>query len=79
MLATLLVRGPFHSEDRNWIMRVLLRIYDPVLNWAVGHRKMVLSCAVLLLAAALVRAVGCRGRYWLLWLACSPAPQARRV
>src|SRR4051812_4952249 len=47
-----LVRGPFHSEDRNWVMRVLLRIYDPVLDWALLHRKTVLSGAALLLVAA---------------------------
>ena len=58
VLCTLLVRGPFHSEDRNWIMRVLLRIYDPVLDWALGHRKTVMGCAALLLAGALMIAVG---------------------
>jgi Cu(I)/Ag(I) efflux system membrane protein CusA/SilA len=58
VLCTLLVRGPFHSEDRNWVMRVLLRIYDPVLNWALQHRKTVLSFAATLLVAALVIAIG---------------------
>jgi copper/silver efflux system protein len=58
VLCTWLVRGPFHSEDRNIIMRVLLRIYDPVLNWALMHRKTVMSFAVLLLVAALVLAFG---------------------
>src|SRR6185436_2051692 len=47
VLCTWLVRGPFHSEDRNWIMRVLLRIYDPALNWALIHRKTVMSFAAL--------------------------------
>jgi len=58
VLCTLLVRGPFHSEDRNWIMRGLLRIYDPVLNWALGHRKMVMALATLLLVSALAIAIG---------------------
>jgi Cu(I)/Ag(I) efflux system membrane protein CusA/SilA len=58
VLCTLLVRGPFHSEDRNWIMRVLLRIYDPVLNWALGHRKTVMTFATVLLVSALAVAVG---------------------
>src|ERR1041385_7163702 len=53
-----LVRGPFHAEDRNWIMRVLLRIYDPVLDWALAHRKTVLAGAALLLASALTLAFG---------------------
>ncbi len=58
VLCTLLVRGPFHSEDRNWIMRGLLRIYDPVLNWALAHRKMVMALATLLLVSALAIAIG---------------------
>ncbi|MGH8527053.1 MAG: efflux RND transporter permease subunit, partial [Gammaproteobacteria bacterium] len=53
-LCAWLVRGPFHSEDRNWVMRGLLAIYDPVLNWALRHRKIVISGAALLLALALV-------------------------
>jgi len=58
VLASLLVRGPFHSEDRNWLMRVLLRIYDPVLEWALRWRKTVMLGAGLLLASALVLAFG---------------------
>ncbi len=57
-LCTFLVRGPFHGEDRNWVMRFLLALYDPVLNWALRHRKTVLSLAALLLASALVVAFG---------------------
>lgn len=58
VLASVLVRGPFHSEDRNWIMRGLLAIYDPVLDWALRWRKTVMLGAGLLLAAALVLAFG---------------------
>ncbi len=58
VLCTLLVRGPFHSEDRNIVMRLLLRIYDPVLNWALTHRIAVMSFAGMLLASALVLAFG---------------------
>ncbi|MEW6157623.1 MAG: CusA/CzcA family heavy metal efflux RND transporter [Verrucomicrobiota bacterium] len=57
-LAAALVRGPFHSEDRNIVMRFLLRLYDPVLNWALLHRKTVLMLAGLLLISALVLAFG---------------------
>src|SRR5688572_6003058 len=53
-----LVRGPFHSEDRNWVMRGLLRIYDPALNWALQHRRTVLGLAGLFLVSALVLAFG---------------------
>ena len=58
VLAVLLVRGPFHSEDRNIVMRGLLKIYDPVLSWALNHRKTTMSFAAALLAAALVIAFG---------------------
>ncbi len=58
VLCTYLVRGPFHSEDRNWLMRFLLAIYDPVLNWALEHRKTVLSLAATLLAACTLLAFG---------------------
>ena len=58
VLASVLVRGPFHSEDRNWLMRGLLAIYDPVLDWALRWRKTVMLGAGLLLASALVLAFG---------------------
>ena len=58
VLCSLLVRGPFHAEDRNIIMRVLLKIYDPVLNWALNHRKTVIGAAAMLLATALLIAFG---------------------
>jgi copper/silver efflux system protein len=57
-LCAWLVRGPFHAEDRNWVMRGLLAIYDPVLNWALRHRRVVIGAAALLLAIALVLAFG---------------------
>src|SRR3954469_4296647 len=57
-LCSLLVRGPFHGEDRNWVMRFLLRIYDPVLGWALGHRRTVLAAAASLLAVSLILAFG---------------------
>src|SRR6185295_17045248 len=34
VLCSVLVRGPFHGEDRNVIMKSLLKIYDPTLSWA---------------------------------------------
>ncbi|MCL4789485.1 MAG: efflux RND transporter permease subunit [Verrucomicrobia bacterium] len=58
VLCSLLVRGPFHGEDRNLVMRLLLKIYDPALNWALNHRKTVMSAAALLLATALLTAFG---------------------
>lgn len=58
VLCSLLVRGPFHGEEHNIVMRLLLKIYDPALNWALTHRKMVISAAAALLAVALVLAFG---------------------
>ena len=58
VFATLLVRGPFKRESDNWLMRSLLRIYDPVLDWALGHRKTVLGLAAGLLAVCLLIAFG---------------------
>ncbi len=58
VLCSLLVRGPFHSEGDNWVMKFLLRLYDPVLRWAIRHPVPVLSAAALLLASALTIAFG---------------------
>jgi Cu(I)/Ag(I) efflux system membrane protein CusA/SilA len=58
VLCALLVRGPFHSEEKNLVMRFLLRLYDPALNWALRCRKTVLGGAGLLLVSALVLAFG---------------------
>jgi copper/silver efflux system protein len=58
VLCTFLVRGPFHSEDRNWLMRALLALYDPVLDWALRCRKAVLAVAATLLAFCCVVAFG---------------------
>jgi Cu(I)/Ag(I) efflux system membrane protein CusA/SilA len=58
VLCTLLVRGPFHAEEHNWVMKFLLRLYDPVLDWALVHRKTVLGLAASLLAFCAVLAFG---------------------
>lgn len=58
VLASLLVRGPFHREQDNWLMRGLLAIYGPVLNWSLAHRRTVLGLASALLALALAIALG---------------------
>jgi Cu(I)/Ag(I) efflux system membrane protein CusA/SilA len=52
VLCTFLVRGPFHREQDNIVMRLLLRLYDPALDWALRHRKTVLAGAAALLAGA---------------------------
>ena len=58
VLCSLLVRGPFHREEDNWIMKVLLAIYDPVLNWSLRHRVVVLAFAATLLLSAVTIAFG---------------------
>ena len=58
VLCSFLVRGPFHREEDNRIMRVLLGIYDPCLRWSLRHPATVLGSALALLIAALVIAFG---------------------
>ena len=58
VFCTILVRGPFKPESGNWLMKFLLRLYDPVLDWALGHRRTVLAAAGSLLAVCLVIAFG---------------------
>ena len=58
VLCTFLVRGPFHAEERNWVMRALLALYEPVLDWALRRRKTVLTLAATLLAICGVIAFG---------------------
>ncbi len=54
VLCTWLVRGPFHSEEQNIIMRTLLRLYDPALDFALRWRKTVIGIAVALLVMAVL-------------------------
>ncbi len=58
VLCAWLVRGPFHAAENNWVMRVLLRIYTPTLDWALRHRAAVICTAMMILASALLVAFG---------------------
>lgn len=58
VLCSLLVRGPFHPEGSNFVMRPLLRLYGPALDWALSHGRLVLALAAGLLGAALFLAFG---------------------
>jgi len=58
VLCTWLVRGPFHSEDRNVVMRGLLRLYEPALDFALRRRAIVLAIAGILLMLAIIIAFG---------------------
>ncbi|HEV2971569.1 MAG TPA: efflux RND transporter permease subunit [Pirellulales bacterium] len=47
------IRGRLRREEENWLVRTLIDIYKPVLNWAMPHRNIVLWLfAVLLLLGA---------------------------
>jgi Cu(I)/Ag(I) efflux system membrane protein CusA/SilA len=58
ILCTLLLRGKFHSEDQNPVMRLLQRLYRPALSWALDHRRITLGLALAFFAGAVVLASG---------------------
>jgi Cu(I)/Ag(I) efflux system membrane protein CusA/SilA len=58
VFCTYLVRGPFKPESENWLMKFLLLGYEPLLDWALTHRKTVLALAGALLAITSVVAFG---------------------
>ncbi len=66
VLCTLLLRGRFHSEEENLVMRVLQRGYRPVLTLALAHRALTLACALFFFSVAVLLATSAS------WL-----PQAR--
>jgi Cu(I)/Ag(I) efflux system membrane protein CusA/SilA len=57
-LCATFIRGPFRSEDSNPLMKILLAIYNPILDWALRFRKTVLGMALFLVVAALILAFG---------------------
>jgi copper/silver efflux system protein len=58
ILCTVLLRGKFHSEDQNPVMRFLQWIYRPALSWALDHRRSTLGLALGFFVGALVLAAG---------------------
>lgn len=58
ILCVLLLRGKFHSEDQNPVMRFLQRLYRPALSWALDHRAITLSIAAVFLIVAVILASG---------------------
>ncbi|MFN0067228.1 MAG: efflux RND transporter permease subunit, partial [Limisphaerales bacterium] len=58
VLCSLLVRGPFHREEDNWVMKFLLALYQPALEWALRHRALTLGTAAVILLASQVMAWG---------------------
>lgn len=78
VLCSFLVRGPFRRESDHWLMRGLLRIYDPLLGLALEWRKTVLAGAAIILAAALVLALGLP-RGWVTRLESAGWPTTARL
>jgi Cu(I)/Ag(I) efflux system membrane protein CusA/SilA len=58
VLCTILLGGRFHSEEANPVMRLLRRLYRPVLEGALSQRLLTISVAGLLLLGALFVARG---------------------
>ena len=58
VLCTVFMRGPFHGEERIWIMRPLQRIYGPVLDVALRRPAAICALATAVLACALFLAFG---------------------
>src|SRR5262245_3088562 len=53
VLCTLLLGGRMHGESANPVMRPLTWVYRPLLRWALRHRRLTLSAAVLVFARAI--------------------------
>ena len=58
VLCTYLLAGKFHSEQSNPVMRGLQFIYRPALRFALGHRLLTVSVALLLFSGAMFLATG---------------------
>src|SRR5215510_14317417 len=58
VLCTLLLRGKFHAEHANPVMRTLHFIYRPVLRFALNHRVTTVALAALLFSGAIFVATG---------------------
>src|SRR2546429_3365660 len=58
VLFTLLLRGKFHAEQANPVMRALHFIYRPVLRFVLNHRVLTVALAILLFAGAIFLATG---------------------
>jgi Cu(I)/Ag(I) efflux system membrane protein CusA/SilA len=53
VLCALLIGGRVRGEEANFVMRPLVWLYRPVLDWALRHRGLTLGAAGLVLAGAL--------------------------
>jgi Cu(I)/Ag(I) efflux system membrane protein CusA/SilA len=58
VLCTYLLGGKFHSEQSNPVMRGLQAVYRPALLWALRHRVVTVSIALLLFTGAVILSLG---------------------
>src|SRR5262245_50745429 len=58
VLCSILLAGKFHAEDANPVMRLLRRLYQPVLKTALAHRLLTIATAAALFGGALLVARG---------------------
>ncbi len=49
VLCSLLIRGRLRREEDHFVMRNLMRLYEPLLDWSLRHRAAVLAMAAFLL------------------------------
>jgi Cu(I)/Ag(I) efflux system membrane protein CusA/SilA len=56
VLCTFLIRGKIHDENENVVMRSLIGLYRPVLDFALRHRGVTIGLALALFGLALVLA-----------------------
>ncbi|MBI3328029.1 MAG: efflux RND transporter permease subunit [Nitrospinae bacterium] len=52
-LCSLFLRGKLRPEEANPLMRVLMRLYEPSLRWALRHKKTIVVLAALIALASL--------------------------
>src|SRR5882724_11151764 len=58
VLCTFLLRGKFHPEQANPVMRALHFVYRPVLRFSLNHRLLTVTLAALLFAGSILLATG---------------------
>lgn len=61
--ATALVGRRVHSEQRNPVSRTLIAIYEPVVRWSLRHQILILSTAVLAMAATIPVALSLKSEF----------------
>ena len=58
VLMTLLMKGRFRKEEKNPVSRFFIKLYRPLIEWALKHRKTALGLNLLALIIAIPLALG---------------------